>query len=570
MRTMDNVKRRIITSMVAILLLIITIFGITYAYFVANVRGNEEDKSISVSAGILELTYMDGNGVLNLYKYLIPGESVTFKDKDGKEVSEKTFSVENTGTKLIEDYEVVLENLKNELEYYEDLTYTLECRSSIEGKSCNGSSGVFLKTNGVLVENSIEAKEIHYYTLKLEYHETNKDQSKDMNKNISAKINIRDNESELKGLIVYGNSVQEGVPTVDNPVLIKSVGDKTINILENKSKSKTINGVTFTINNDGSITMNGTNTGTDGIVFPINTDETLVRNVLLEGGKTYTLSHGATLPKGIYFQAYYYENSNPLYKTSPVSFSLSSNVDATFYIRFDVGVTANNITIYPQLEESSIINEYEPYGYKIPVKVSNKNLWNSGDANVYQSYTYHLDNVLLAGETYTFSATVTSNDTDDTKCLVYDATNNKVISTIRRDTRSSFQFIPTADTNRIALYASTSYNNSLGDNVTFKDIQIEKGTEMTNYEPYINETYNIYLDEPLRKVGDVADYIDFYNYRLVRNIKVIDDTGTKPIEESFEVLDLPIQESIELPSVIRKNIANIEIDTSVEPSKIEY
>lgn len=32
----------------------------------------------------------------------------------------------------------------------------------------------------------------------------------------------------------------------------------------------------------------------------------------------------------------------------------------------------------------------------------------------------------------------------------------------------------------------------------------------------------IYLDEPLRKVGDVADYIDFENGKVVRNIKTLD------------------------------------------------
>ena len=44
----------------------------------------------------------------------------------------------------------------------------------------------------------------------------------------------------------------------------------------------------------------------------------------------------------------------------------------------------------------------------------------------------------------------------------------------------------------------------------------------TGYEPYHEPiTTNIYLDEPLRKIGDYADYIDFENGKVVRNVKDI-------------------------------------------------
>ena len=46
----------------------------------------------------------------------------------------------------------------------------------------------------------------------------------------------------------------------------------------------------------------------------------------------------------------------------------------------------------------------------------------------------------------------------------------------------------------------------------------------TEYEKYIEpQTVDIYLDEPLRSVGDVSDYIDFETGKVVRNISVIDD-----------------------------------------------
>ena len=52
-------------------------------------------------------------------------------------------------------------------------------------------------------------------------------------------------------------------------------------------------------------------------------------------------------------------------------------------------------------------------------------------------------------------------------------------------------------------------------------IQIEEGSSVTSYESYKAALTNIYLDEPLRKVGDYADYIDFNNKKVVRNIKEV-------------------------------------------------
>lgn len=55
-----------------------------------------------------------------------------------------------------------------------------------------------------------------------------------------------------------------------------------------------------------------------------------------------------------------------------------------------------------------------------------------------------------------------------------------------------------------------------------KNWQIEEGSSATEYESYKEAITNIYLDEPLRKVGDYADYIDFANNKVIRYIKNID------------------------------------------------
>lgn len=74
------------------------------------------------------------------------------------------------------------------------------------------------------------------------------------------------------------------------------------------------------------------------------------------------------------------------------------------------------------------------------------------------------------------------------------------------------------------------------------EVQLEKGSISTEYEPFnkykipikVNDvTTNIYLDEPLRGIGDYFDYIDFAKQSVVRQVKKIEFTG----EEQFYVLN---------------------------------
>ena len=181
MENIDQVKRKIITSMIAILLLILTLFGITYAYFTARVKGNTNDESVNVTAGRLELVYGDGNGEIKIEK-VHPG--VVLKSK--------TFTVTNKGTHPVENYLVILENVINELERKEDLVYKLECSSS-DNNECSGiEETIFPKSETIVTSNRIEIGVTHSYTLTLEYKEAGIDQSIDMNKLVEGKVNIAD------------------------------------------------------------------------------------------------------------------------------------------------------------------------------------------------------------------------------------------------------------------------------------------------------------------------------------------------------------------------------------------
>ena len=124
---------------------------------------------------------------------------------------------------------------------------------------------------------------------------------------------------------------------------------------------------------------------------------------------------------------------------------------------------------------------------------------------------------------------------------------------------------------KIAFLVRSEKNNVLINNLTVKPL-LEVGTTMpTSFEPYISPvTTNIFLDEPLRKVGDYADYVDFEKQKIVRNVEVLDDTGTKTIDESLGVINPPIEETVTLPALPQfKGTTIYEVGTNIKPSGME-
>ena len=138
---------------------------------------------------------------------------------------------------------------------------------------------------------------------------------------------------------------------------------------------------------------------------------------------------------------------------------------------------------------------------------------------------------------------------------------------------SSFRsFTLTQPETTIQVYANDfSVTESKDVTSTINQLMLELGTTATEYEPYrVPVTANIYLDEPLRKIGDYADYIDFKGQRVVRKVGVLDNTSTKPISESLVALAIPTEEPIPLPALKTFKGTNIiSVDTSVQPSNIK-
>ena len=192
-------KQKIIVSITGIFLVLMILVGLTYAYFLTKITGNTNTKSISVTTANLVLEYGENTNVVQGISNAEPGYSV-----------EKIFTATNKGNSTV-TYGAVLENIVNGLTRQQDLVYTLTCTSYLkEGFSlasngtitgtldgtCNGvpTEKQFSSTStmSVMTTNTIDTTHTHAYKLTVTYKEMGVDQSTDMNKTFSAKVNIID------------------------------------------------------------------------------------------------------------------------------------------------------------------------------------------------------------------------------------------------------------------------------------------------------------------------------------------------------------------------------------------
>jgi hypothetical protein len=114
--------------------------------------------------------------------------------------------------------------------------------------------------------------------------------------------------------------------------------------------TQTMNGITFTNNGNGSITINGTASTGFGVNF--------VKLVLKKG--TYHLSLNATTPTDFY--VYDYDTNTNILNKETTSTLTKDYENIGFDTWINQGITFNNITIYPQIEVGDIATTFSPYG----------------------------------------------------------------------------------------------------------------------------------------------------------------------------------------------------------------
>lgn len=168
---------------------------------------------------------------------------------------------------------------------------------------------------------------------------------------------------ELEGLVATAQQTAEQAAqsTADAVKWSQATGYVAKNLLENTATSQTINGVTFTVNDDKSITANGT--ATAAIQYVLSTN-----NEIAQG--TYTLSGEATGALATCYisiarisKADGSKAQNGAYYNTPIQYVVD-NDDYLYEFRLTAtqGNVINNLTFYPMLRLASIKDPtYVPY-----------------------------------------------------------------------------------------------------------------------------------------------------------------------------------------------------------------
>ena len=237
-----NSRQKVIVSITGIFIVLLALVGLTYAYFLTRITGNENEKSISVTTANLELVYGDGNNLVTASN-IEPGDPIT----------PKTFTVTNNGNATVENFNIYLEDVKNSLSRKTDMIYTITCTNTTVGATSttcdefevienevNGSELVFPSVVSIIARDTLEPAtettnaEQHTYTITLTYKEMNVDQSEDMNKRVEAKVNIYDGKTKFLATEMIKNAIYpyDSTSTVFLKDKIIGVNNKLLSIAE--------------------------------------------------------------------------------------------------------------------------------------------------------------------------------------------------------------------------------------------------------------------------------------------------------------------------------------------------
>ena len=243
-----------------------------------------------------------------------------------------------------------------------------------------------------------------------------------------------DNLNDYK---IYGNSIQDGIPSPDNPIEVKSVGDLV-------------------------------------------TDETSVYN-------------------GKYDVPVRVCGKNLLPNSDWMSGAHSDGFDEKTDVDYITEYTLNSISFNLAAWKGVSSQRFKKDSVKRIVFKINQNQINSDDGYL------------------NFSIIIQGYDDNNNKVGGRAIYNNAVADTgyvFDFSTITSYSFYGKSTQFSFCILA----RKNVLSNLMVYDIAYYADTDITEYEPYVGETTHLYLDEPLRKIGDYADYIDWQNKKIIRNV----------------------------------------------------
>jgi len=192
----NKIKIIVITA----LIFLVSIAGISYAYFTIQITGNDTASSMRLTTANMSLVYNDVQIVSG--EYATPGWSDT-----------KTLTVTNTGNVTVY-YNIIWRDLTNEITNNE-LIMSMTCSSDKQGNTCDGISNTPVpmttsEVHNISIKNNIgiDPGEKHTYTVRVTFPELSTNQNYNQGKMFRGTLNI--SEGKEPSTLAAGDEVVYG------------------------------------------------------------------------------------------------------------------------------------------------------------------------------------------------------------------------------------------------------------------------------------------------------------------------------------------------------------------------
>lgn len=333
----------------------------------------------------------------------------------------------------------------------------------------------------------------------------------------------------------------------------------TKNLLNNILQSQTINGVTFTVNEDKSITLNGTSTQE---FYP-----RLTNNFKLEN-KDYTLSTVEETEdskiKIVIRQSAQNVQIVQLFNGNAITFNNTYLYDVFIYLVIRENQTFNNFTIYPMLEEGTIATQYEPYSQTPSPTIP------SSIVNTYKAGTYQ---TVIENKLYTFTLNDDLQSVGDVADRLWlDIANNiaeveKKIGKIVLNGSENWQefYMTKTNTNVFSInstYLNNNYQNSYNKITALSDYfkcyglgTLYGNDDIEAIELNSNMSYSIQIGISKDIASSVSEFKQW-----------LSETNT----EVQYVLSIPLLQTIQMESIYQQYKLNISSLLTLNETKDEY
>lgn len=379
-------------TLTTLLTLIVVAVFTTFTYGFLGVVNNSDAQTASITTGTISLTFADGSSAFKPTQ-LAFGKSI-----------DKKFKITNTGT-YDASATLYFKNLIN--------TYTAESLSySVGYSTVENGSYTDLKLDSNIPRSEIASKmtilndiiipqgKTYYYRIRITLnHLKDINQTADFDAILSTGFDLEahnkdhvitlanNTQTTLTNYRIYGNSIQNGTPTVDNPIDIQSVGEKTKNLIN----AKTVKDINVYI--DSTYGGERTPSASSGATWRASDF------IPIESGKQYyfNANNSNASQAGI---AWYNENKSYLSGASTTVINQNNKVltapNGAKYVRVSWRIESEYNPYWQntvQLEEGNKFTGFDKYGYKIPIDINGQvtNIYLDEPLRKLSSYEDYID-----------------------------------------------------------------------------------------------------------------------------------------------------------------------------------